>query len=265
MRTPIGECLRNAGILTDEQLQHALDEQKRSGERLGSVLVRVKLATERQVAKALACQLGLDYVDLVEHPPAPAAVAMIPKDVAVKRTCIALAAAKNLLTVAMSDQLNLALVQDLEFQTGYRVKQVVAAPSEIIEAIGAWYSHDGIVCVSPARTQPEGRAADSARRSGKRQLDVSELTRRREDELFEHSAAPHVETDGTAPIVDMVDLVVKSALKSRASDIHIEPFSDHVKVRFRIEGVLQEMPPPDKSIALPLISRLKIISKMDIS
>ena len=91
MRMPIGECLRNAGILTDEQLQHALDEQKRSGERLGSVVVRVKLATERQVAKALACQLGLDHVDLVEHPPDPAAVAIIPKDVAAKRTCIAVA------------------------------------------------------------------------------------------------------------------------------------------------------------------------------
>ena len=136
------ECLRNAGILTDEQLQHALDG-RRSGERLGSVVVRVKLATERQVAKALACQLGLDHVDLVEHPPDPAAVAIIPKDVAVKRTCIAVASEKNLLTVAMSDPLNLALVQDLEFQTGYRVKQAVAASSEIVEAIGAWVTHNG--------------------------------------------------------------------------------------------------------------------------
>ena len=78
MRTPIGECLRHAGILTEEELQRALDEQKRSGERLGAVLVRVKLATEREVAKALASQLALEYADLVEHPPDPAAVGMIP-------------------------------------------------------------------------------------------------------------------------------------------------------------------------------------------
>ena len=265
MRTPIGECLRNAGILTDEQLQFALDEQKRSGERLGSVLVRVKLATERQVAKALACQLGLDYADLVEHPPDPAAVAMIPKDVAAKRTCIAVAMEKNLLTVAMSDPLNLALVQDLEFQTGYRVKPVVAASSEIIEAIGAWYSHNGIVCVRPARTQPDGRAADSPRRSGKPQIDMSELARRREDELFEHSAAPHVETAGTAPIVDMVDLVVKSALKSRASDIHIEPTDDHVIVRHRLDGLLKEVTDFPKWMHDGLVARIKIMAGLDIA
>ena len=265
MRTPIGECLRNAGILTDEQLQHALDEQKRSGERLGSVLVRVKLATERQVAKALACQLGLDHADLVEHPPDPAAVAIIPKDVAVKRTCIAVATEKNLLTVAMSDPLNLALVQDLEFQTGYRVKQVVAASSEIIEAIEAWYSHQGIVCVSPARTQSDGRAADSPRRSGKPQFDMSEVARRREDELFERSAAAHVETDGTAPIVDMVDLVVKSALKSRASDIHIEPTDDHVIVRHRLDGLLKEVTDLPKWMHDGLVARIKIMAGLDIA
>jgi len=102
VRTPIGECLRQAGIITEAELQTALVEQKRSGERLGSVLVRVNLASERQIAKALASQLGLEYADLVEHPPDPAAVVLIPKDVALKRTCIAVAAEKNVLTVAMS-------------------------------------------------------------------------------------------------------------------------------------------------------------------
>ena len=158
MRTPIGECLRNAGILTEEELQRALDEQKRSGERLGAVLVRVKLATEREVAKALASQLALDYADLVEHPPDPAAVGMIPKDVALRRNCIAVATEKNVLTVAMADPLNLTVVQDLEFQTGYRVKQVVAPSAEIVEAIGASYSHNGVVRVSSMRAQSDGAA-----------------------------------------------------------------------------------------------------------
>ena len=81
----IGECLRQAGIITESDLQAALVEHKRSGERLGSVLIRLNLATERQIAKALAYQLGFSYVDLTEHPPESTAVVVIPKDVALKR------------------------------------------------------------------------------------------------------------------------------------------------------------------------------------
>ena len=126
MRTMIGECLRQAGIITEENLQAALVEHKRSGERLGAVLIRMNLASERQIAEALAYQLGFAYADLVVHPPDPGAVSLIPKDVALKRNCIAVAVEKNVLTVAMSDPLLFTLVQDLEFQTGYRIKQVVA-------------------------------------------------------------------------------------------------------------------------------------------
>ena len=151
MRTMIGECLRQAGIITEEDLQTALVEHKRSGERLGSVLIRLNLATERQIAKALAYQLGFSYVDLAEHPPDPAAVLRIPKELALKRNCIAVAVEKNMLTVAMSDPLLFTLVQDLEFQTGYRIRQVVATRAEIIEAINRWYpdKDKALVRVSP--------------------------------------------------------------------------------------------------------------------
>src|SRR5687768_7003045 len=99
----------------------------------------MNLATERQIAKALAYQLGFSYVNLAENPPDPTAVVLIPKEVALKRTCIAIALEKNLLTVAMSDPLLFTLVQDLEFQTGHRIKQVVATRAEIVEAIHASY------------------------------------------------------------------------------------------------------------------------------
>ena len=263
MRTPIGECLRNAGLLTEEDLQRALDEQKRSGERLGAVLVRVKLATERQVAKALASQLALDFADLVEHPPDPAAVGMIPKDVALRRTCIAVAAEKNVLTVAMADPLNLTVVQDLEFHTGHRVKQVVASSAEIIEAIEASYSHNGVIRVSSMRTQSDG-AANSPRRPGTTPAVTSEIARRREEEVFEHSAATDAEA-GTAPIVDMVDLMVKSALKSRASDIHIEPTDDNVIVRHRLDGLLKEVTDFPKWMHDGLVARIKIMAGLDIA
>src|SRR5687767_15796488 len=146
----IGECLRQAGIITESDLQAALVEHKRSGERLGSVLIRMNLATHRQIAKALAYQLGFSYVELAEHPPDAAAVLLIPKEVAVKRNCIAVAVEKNVLTLAMSDPLLFTLVQDLEFQTGYRIKQVVATRDEIVDAINASYPDKALARVTPS-------------------------------------------------------------------------------------------------------------------
>src|SRR5688572_30046185 len=163
----IGECLRQAGIITEADLQTALVEHRRSGERLGSVLIRMNLATERQIAKALAYQLGFSYVDLAEHPPDTAAVLRIPKQIALKRNCIAVAVEKNMLTVAMSDPLLFTLVQDLEFQTGYRIRQVVATRGEIVEAINRWYPDKALVPVSApvgieARQRPGQPAPQAA-------------------------------------------------------------------------------------------------------
>src|SRR5688572_11608762 len=105
----------------------------------------MNLATERQIAKALAYQLGFPYVNLAENPPEPGVVTLVQKDVALKRSCVALRLEKNLLTVAMADPLLFSLVQDLEFQTGYRIKQVVATRADILEAIAAGYPDKALV------------------------------------------------------------------------------------------------------------------------
>src|SRR3954469_6863639 len=144
--------------MTEDDLRTALAEHKRTGERVGVVLVRMNLATEKQIAKALALQLGFPYVYLAENPPDPTAVVLIPKDVASKRVCIAVSLEKNLLTVAMSDPLLFSLVQDLEFQTGYRIKQVVATRGDINDAIGSGYPDKALM-----RTTPESRSELAAR------------------------------------------------------------------------------------------------------
>ena len=144
MRKKIGECLIQAGLITAEDLQIALAEHRRTDERVGTVLVRLNFATEKQITKALAYQLGFPYASLSEEPPDPAAIVLIPKDVALKRVCVAVRLDKNLLTVAMSDPLLFSLVQDLEFQTGYRIKQVVATRTEILEAIENGYPDKAI-------------------------------------------------------------------------------------------------------------------------
>jgi type IV pilus assembly protein PilB len=252
VRKKIGECLVQAGLITEADLQTALAEHKRSGERLGAVLVRMNLATERQIAKALAYQLGFSYINLAENPPDPIAVILIPKDVALKRTCIAISVEKNLLTVSMSDPLLFTLVQDLEFQTGYRIKQVVSTKQEIVDAIHSSYPDKalarvnqagaGIAVQAPVRgaanpgeaTPHGGMLAPLAEQSGL-------APRRIEDDVFEQSDALKGATPETAPIIDLVDLVIKSALKSRASDIHIEPTETNLIVRHRLDGLLKEV------------------------
>jgi type IV pilus assembly protein PilB len=165
LRKKIGECLIQAGLITEEDLGVALTEHKRTGERLGVVLVRMNLATEKQIAKALAFQLGFPYINLSENPPDAGAVTLIPKDVALKRVCVAVRLEKNLLTVAMSDPLLFSLVQDLEFQTGYRIKQVVATRGDITEAIQTGYPDKALMRATPeSRSELALREREATRR-----------------------------------------------------------------------------------------------------
>ena len=269
----IGECLRQAGIVTEADLQLALVEHKRSGERLGSVLIRMGLATERQIAKALAYQLGFPYVDLAETPPDAAAVVLIPKDVALARNCIAVAVEKKILTVAMSDPLMFTLVQDLEFRTGYRVKQAVATRDEIIEAIHlSSYPDKALVRVTQPGVGPDGRGAGLAGRDetpgggGLAPLaDGIGVAGGVDEDVFERTATVEGLTPETAPIIDMVELVIKSAIKSRASDIHIEPSEGDVVVRHRLDGLLKEVMDLPKWVHEGLVARIKIMSGMDIA
>jgi type IV pilus assembly protein PilB len=268
VRTPIGQCLRAGGIISEEELQAALDEQKRSGGRLGDLLVRMNLASERQIAEALARQLALAYTDFVESPPDPAAVALIPKEVALKRNCIAIAVERNVVTVAMCEPLLFTLVQDLEFQTGYRVKQAVAARADIIDAIRLWYSDTAVIGGSPVRAQqPGAHPIDSPRpAAGLPSPGAADVaTGPRHEDTFERRSSTDVEPSGAAPIVDMVDLVIKGALKSRASDIHIEPAEHTVVVRHRLDGLLREVADFPKWVHDGLVARIKIMAGLDIA
>ena len=270
MRKKIGECLIQAGLITEDDLQTALAEHKRTGERVGVVLVRMNLATEKQIAKALAFQLGFPYVNLGENPPDPTAVVLIPKEVALKRICIATTLEKNLLTVAMSDPLLFSLVQDLEFQTGYRIKQVVATRGDINDAIQTGYPDKALM-----RTTPESRSelavtapAGGRTRHGGPVVEVptgeTALARRAEEEVFEPVAGLK-ERSEAAPIIDLVDLVVKSAIKSKASDVHVEPMEKGVLIRHRLDGLLKEVMDLPKWVHEGLIARLKIMAGMDIA
>src|SRR5580765_6318776 len=149
----------------------------------------MNLATEKQIAKALAFQLGFPYFNLNENPPDAAAVVLIPKEVSLKRVCVAVGLEKNLLTVAMSDPLLFSLVQDLEFQTGHRIKQVVATRGDIIEAIQTGYPDKALA--TRAATTPSDLVATGASARTRTPAPGAEapggetaLVRRVEDEVF---------------------------------------------------------------------------------
>jgi type IV pilus assembly protein PilB len=259
MRKKLGECLIQAGLITEDDLQTALAEHKRTGERLGAVLVRLNLASERQIAKALAYQLGFPYLNLAETAPDPSVVTLIPKDVALKRSCVAIRLEKNLLTVAMADPLLFSLVQDLEFQTGFRIKQVVATRADILESIAAGYPDKALMKASSISGQvPAQRQRDEAA------LPNEALMRREEEGGFEPVAGLK-ERSEAAPIIDLVDLVVKSAVKAGASDVHVEPMEKGVLIRHRLDGLLKEVMDLPKWVHEGLIARLKIMSGMDIA
>ena len=268
MRKKIGECLIQAGLITEEDLQTALAEHKRTGERVGVVLVRMNLATEKQIAKALALQLGFPYINLAENPPDPTAVVLIPKEVALKRVCIAVGLEKNLLTVAMSDPLLFSLVQDLEFQTGYRIKQVVATRGDINDAIQTGYPDKALMRTTPESRSELAVAQPQRARTAAPAVEVptgeTALARRAEEEVFEPVAGLQ-ERSEAAPIIDLVDLVVKSAIKSKASDVHVEPMEKGVLIRHRLDGLLKEVMDLPKWVHEGLIARLKIMAGMDIA
>ncbi|HVZ20261.1 MAG TPA: ATPase, T2SS/T4P/T4SS family, partial [Vicinamibacterales bacterium] len=236
-----------------------------------SVLVRLNLATEKQITKALAYQLGFQYVSLADEPPDPAAIILIGKDVALKRVCVAVKLEKNLLTVAMADPLLFSLVQDLEFQTGYRIKQVVATRSDILQAIETGYPDkaltrysggaDGGLAPTAQRTKPGPSRPSEAPGAGA-------LMARSDVEVFEQqapSAAAARDGSDSAPIIDLVDLVVNSAITSRASDVHVEPAEKGVIVRHRLDGLLKEVMDLPKWVHEGLVARVKIMAGMDIA
>lgn len=232
-RPRIGECLLRRGVVTEATLQSALVESGRSGVRLGSVLVQMDLATEHQVSRALADQLGLEFVDLAQRPPEPDVIVRLPKGVALRHTCVAVAAQKNRLTLATSDPLPLGVERDLEFQTGCRIVQALATRADIARAIEQGYPETALALVGPAR-------ADSVPAS---------------------TAEPPL----TAPAAEMVDLIVQEAFRNGASDIHVEPTASGVVVRHRLDGLLTKVMELPAWLHAGLVTRVKVMAALDIA
>lgn len=235
-REKLGEILVSRDLLTAAQLDEALAFQLAEGGKLGEAIVRHLMLTEDQIADALAQQKNLEHVNLTRVAIDRHAAALLPERVAKLRHVVPIAFEGDLLVLAMSDPLDIATVDDVELRTGHRVRPVVATRSQIEYAIQKYIA-----------------TADAF------------------EELLEHEAeydaAPLsdiLESDNV-PVVRMVNQLITEAVQERASDIHLEPMADQLRVRYRIDGVLTEARSLPRSVIPEMVSRVKIMADMDIS
>jgi type IV pilus assembly protein PilB len=247
----IGDLLVERGLLTPEGLERAIEEQKKSGSMLGSVIVRLKLVRERDLLDCLHQQLGLPLVDLESTVPDEAALAAIREDVARKYDAIPIEVQerKNLV-VAMADPLNIAALEDLRFLAGMFIRPVLAAPSQIREAIERYYHIDSSMNeVIQSIVSNEDEVIVSAVEEKEDRTAIDELLK---------------EAEGR-PIVRLANWLLRRAVESRASDIHIEPQNSQLVVRFRVDGLLREEQRLPKWTQGAIVSRLKVLSNLDIA
>ncbi|MCM8799887.1 MAG: Flp pilus assembly complex ATPase component TadA [Candidatus Omnitrophica bacterium] len=250
----LGDMLIKEGYITQEQLDKALEIQVKEGGRLGEILVKMGVVKEEQVVSTLGKQLGIPYFSLGTGMLKPAVdqglEELIPKEFAIKNLVLPLSRILKSLTCAMYDPLDLILIDNLRRLTGCEINPVIATKADIIKAIEEFYGRAAFLKEAVEATYDISTAATAVE---------AEVT---EGELSLDTLIARAEE---APVVKLTDLIIRQAINERASDIHIEPFKDKISLRYRIDGKLYEIPPPAKHLHLPIISRIKILAKLDIA
>lgn len=234
-RERIGDLLISEGLITEVQLEEALAEQYvGSDERLGEILVRELRVTEEQIAEVLAHQKGLRHVNLAAYPIDRYAASLIPLRLAQRLRVFPLGIEEERLVLAMADPLDVQAVDEVELATGLRVDPVVATVSQVRFAIEKY--------IAGADALQDLRAAEE-----------------------EQEDATPIERDSDVAVVRIVNQLIHEAISERASDIHIEPMDDGVRIRFRVDGVLRESTVLPRSSQAELLSRVKVMSDLDIT
>jgi type IV pilus assembly protein PilB len=250
MSSRLGDILVKDNLLSAEQLKKALDYQKQHGGRLGSCLVKLGLVSDEDITAVLSRQYGVPSINLKFYEVDPAVIRLVPQETAVRYQIVPLSRVGSTLTIAMTDPTNVFAMDDIKFMTGFNVEPVVASESSINEAIHKFYgeaeSVEELDKVMKDLAEEEG---DLELAAEEQELDLEALEKAAEE----------------APIIKLVNLILTEAVKRGASDIHIEPYEKEYRVRFRVDGVLQNVMAPPLKLKDAITSRVKIMSKLDIS
>ncbi|MFH1772457.1 MAG: ATPase, T2SS/T4P/T4SS family [Candidatus Omnitrophota bacterium] len=249
----LGDILISEGIITSEQLNESISLQEKEEGRLGEVLIKLGYVTEEQIVIALSKQLSIPFVSLSSGKLKPASdqnlETVIPYDFAIRNLCLPLFRNLNSLTVTMFNPLDLILLDNLKKLTTCEINPIISTKTDILKAIESFYGRDKLFREA-MRITGDGDASD-----------IKEISSEDTDLSLDKLIAQAEE----APVVKLVDLIIRQAIDEDASDIHLEPHHDKFTLRYRIDGILYDMPSPSPSLYLPIISRVKILAKLDIA
>ena len=272
MSAKLGEILVRENLLTPQQLREALEFQREHGGRLGFNLVKMGLVSDDMITAVLSRQYGVPSVNLELFDVDDSVIRLIPREVADKYSVLPLSRVGATLTLAMVDPTNVFAMDDIKFMTGLNIEPVVVSEASVQESISRYYSqsreielardieeesngngngHRGDSLPDPSMTLDQlDFDADGVEVVDENdEIDLSNLTRMSED----------------APVVRLVNVLLADALQRGASDIHVEPYEKEMRIRFRIDGVLYDVMHPPLRLRDALISRIKIMSKLDIA
>ncbi|NLD50428.1 MAG: Flp pilus assembly complex ATPase component TadA [Clostridiaceae bacterium] len=243
-RKRLGDLLVEVGLISREQLEEALNTQKMTGKRLGEVLISEGFVTQEDIIQVLEFQLGIPHVVLERYKINQAASLLIPENLARRYELIPISQQNDILTVAMSDPLNVFAIDDVSIYSGMEVQPVIASSIEILKAIDKYYGNQhALQAVEEFKKENESSF----------KIDIDSLDQQINEEV------------NNAPAVKLVNSIIEQAIRSRASDIHIEPFSKFIRIRTRIDGEMVESMKTDVGIMNALSTRIKIISGMNIT
>ncbi|MGH7718590.1 MAG: GspE/PulE family protein [Gemmatimonadaceae bacterium] len=245
----IGDLLIREGLITRDALERALQEQKITGMRVGYNLVKLGFIPEVELTKMLARQFRMPAVDLTNFEVDPRIAKLVPAELAVRHLVLPLKREGRTLTVAMADPSDLGVIDDLKFITRYDIFPVIAGEYTLRNAIERWYE-----------------SSDDALQSLIKEIDTDdsdvELVEEKDEEV---SAAVLAAAIDEAPVVKLINGIMTDAVKRGASDIHFECYETEMRVRYRIDGALQEIMKPPMKLKAALISRFKIMSNLNIA
>jgi len=273
MSAKLGEILVRENLLTPQQLREALDFQREHGGRLGYNLVKLGLVSDDMITAVLSRQYGVPSVNLDLFDIDESVIRLIPRDVADKYSVLPLSRVGATLTLAMVDPTNVFAMDDIKFMTGLNIEPVVVSEASVQEAIGNYYAQSREIelagMIDPDEsTNGNGHRAPEAESITLDQLNLNSEAAEgveviEENDEIDLSNLTRMSED--APVVRLVNVLLVDALQRGASDIHIEPYEKDLRIRFRIDGVLYDVMHPPMRLRDALISRIKIMSKLDIS
>ncbi len=259
MKKRLGEMLVDEGIITEEQLQEALHEQKIKGGRLEKILISQGYVTQEVIMAFVGTQLGIPHVNLSEIGEIPTDVVFsVPESIAINHCLIPIVKKENKITVAMADPLNVFAIDDIKMTTEFEVEPAIASETEIRALQAKYYG-----------TAAAG-GGGGAEASGDMQEIINSMGADSNLEVMEEKDEEidisKLEAAGEeAPVVRLVNLILTEAVRGGASDIHIEPYEKNLRCRYRIDGVLHEVQSPPRSLSAAISSRIKIMSSLDIA